>query len=73
VLTQAKVVRLKLGKPAATLARECGIPERALYRFEEGHERLSPKHRERYCRALGVKPEEVFMPAPFDGWPRPAG
>jgi len=72
VLTQARIARLKLNKTVAALAKETGIPERALYRFERGQERLSPKHWQRCCQALGVKPEEIFLPEPFAGWPKPA-
>lgn len=72
MLTKARVIRLKLNKTVAALAEETGIPERALYRFERGQERLSPKHWEHYCKALGVKPEEIFLTEPFEGWPKPA-
>jgi len=71
VLTKARIFRLRAGKSVAELSRETGVPVRALYRFERGQERLSPKHWERYCKALGVKPEDVLLPAPFEGWPRP--
>lgn len=71
-MTQAKIARLKLNKTVTALAKETGIPERALYRFERGQERLSLKHWERYCRALRVEPEDIFLPEPFSGWPKPA-
>lgn len=71
MVTAARVLRTKLGIRIVDLAKETGIPERALYRFERGQEWLSPKYREAYCRALRVKPEEIFMPAPFENWPKP--
>lgn len=71
MVTMARIIRTRLDVRVADLARKTGIPERAIYRFERGQEWLPPQHREAYCRALGVSPEEVFMPHPFDGWPRP--
>lgn len=71
-MTQARLIRLRRNLTIRELAKQTGIPERSLYRFEEGKERLSPRHWERYCQALGVKPEDIFLHEPFKGWPRPA-
>lgn len=73
MVTAARMIRTRQDVSVAELSRKTGIPGRLIYRFERGQEYLPVRHRRAYCEALGVTPEEVFMPAPFDGWPRPAG
>lgn len=73
MVTAARIIRTKQDVSVVELSRKTGIPVRLIYRFERGQEFLPARHREAYCQALGVRPEEVFMPPPFDGWPKPAG